>query len=223
MTLPTKSSLSSTGAPDLSILGDRLTLHPPSATPSPSDHQLPTDPNAYPERALLTSYARFSNAPFDFLRELSRHVSGTGWRSFDTFVGQDIFYKGFSERMKVMVLSNPRLVRKIEELAQKRVDVELNEGFLNGGAQTRKRALEAQLKDVADEWTENMICKMESRRFIRGAYYLCTQLLTMAYHQGMPNIHSDSFQFPKTIFVSILAFKPFIVIAMTLLILANPR
>lgn len=30
-----------------------------------------------------------------------------------------------------------------------------------------------------------MICKMESRYFIRGAYYLATQLLTRAYHQGI--------------------------------------
>jgi len=29
-----------------------------------------------------------------------------------------------------------------------------------------------------------MICKMESKRFIRGASYMCTQLLTRAYHQG---------------------------------------
>ncbi|KJF60279.1 acyltransferase [Coccidioides immitis RS] len=32
---------------------------------------------------------------------------------------------------------------------------------------------------------DNMICKMESKTFIRGAYYLCTQLLTRAYHQGI--------------------------------------
>lgn len=180
-----KSSLSNMGAPDLSILGDRLTLHPPSVASSSADHNLPEDPTTSSEQPLLTSYARFRTAPFDFLRELGQHVSGTGWRSFDDFIGQDIFYKGFSERMKNMVLRNPRLVKKIQELAEKRVDVERAEGILaDGVAQARTREIEGQLKDVADGWTENMICKMESRRFIRGAYYLCTQLLTRAYHQG---------------------------------------
>jgi hypothetical protein len=31
---------------------------------------------------------------------------------------------------------------------------------------------------------DNMICKMENKTFIRGAYYFATQLLTRAYHQG---------------------------------------
>ena len=30
-----------------------------------------------------------------------------------------------------------------------------------------------------------MICKFESKTFIRGAYYLVTQLLLRAYHQGI--------------------------------------
>lgn len=34
-----------------------------------------------------------------------------------------------------------------------------------------------------------MICKMDSKYFIRGAYYFATQLLTRAYHQG---IHINS-------------------------------
>ncbi|KAF1814155.1 acyltransferase [Eremomyces bilateralis CBS 781.70] len=33
--------------------------------------------------------------------------------------------------------------------------------------------------------TEDMIAKMEGKRFIRGAYYMVTQLLTRAYHQGI--------------------------------------
>lgn len=180
-----RTSLANSGAPDLSILGDRLTLHPAGVRPIANQANLPDDPNTSPEQALLTSYASFRSAPFDFLRELGLHVSGTGWRSYDKFVGQEIFYKGFSERMKNMILRNPRLVAKIEELAQKRVDVETSQGLLEDGGQARKRAIEGQLKEVCDEWTENMICKMESRRFIRGAYYLATQLLTRAYHQGI--------------------------------------
>lgn len=180
-------SPSSTIAPDLSILGDRLTLHPPGVT-SNSPPALPHPPQTSPDQPLLEPYARFRSTPFDFLREVSLHVSGTGWRSYDTIVGQDVFYKGYSDRMKGMVLRNPQLLGKMEELAQKRVSVEIEEGLLAAADQEmqekRRREIESQLKEVAEDWTDKMICKMESKRFIRGAYYLATQLLTRAYHQG---------------------------------------
>lgn len=191
-----KKTASSGIAPDLSILGDRLTLHSPVVSPS-------TAPS--PELPLLESYARFRKSPLDFLREAGLHVSGTGWRSYDKIIGQEIFYNGFSDRMKGMVLRNPRLVKKIEELALKRVDVEVAEGSLGGSgteaAQKRRSDIETQLTEVADDWTDKMICKMESRRFIRGAYYLATQLLTRAYHQGMQHLSSLEF-FPSLIHTS---------------------
>lgn len=223
-----KSPPANVGAPDLSILGDRLTLHPPSVassssstsgfltsstsssqpassssssisvfnSSSPDDNaNLPLDPSTSPEQPLLTSYARFRTAPFDFLRELSAHVSGTGWRSYDQICGQEIFYKGFSERMKNNILRNPRLVAKIRDLAAKRVHVETQQGLVSGqdAKSTRNIQLETQLTELAEQWSDGMICKMESKRFIRGAYYLCTQLLTRAYHQGNPRLLVSSF------------------------------
>ncbi|KAI4849165.1 acyltransferase [Aureobasidium sp. EXF-8845] len=160
-------------APDLSILGDRLTLHPAGVV---QDQETP----------LLTSYARFRSAPLDFLREVSLHLSGTGWRSYDDFIGRNIFYNGFSDHIKALVLKNPRLQSKISELAHKRLDVELAEGTLPPSkVEDRRREMKSQLIQVADSWTDQMICKMDSRRFIRGAYYFATQLLTRAYHQGI--------------------------------------
>jgi hypothetical protein len=88
------------------------------------------------------------------------------------------------------------LVRKVRELAAKRVEVEDNMGLFGSGSgvgdkdkKTRRRVqIEESLMEVAHTMTDNMICKMESKSFIRGAYYLATQLLTRAYHQGMLNI-----------------------------------
>ncbi|KAF2188102.1 acyltransferase-domain-containing protein [Zopfia rhizophila CBS 207.26] len=172
-------------APDLSITADdQVHLHAAGY-------------NESPERGLVHSMARFRSAPLDFIREVSLHVSGTGWRSYDKIVGQPIFYNGFSEEMKARVLSNPMLVSKIRELAAKRVDVEANEGLLREEAREglrvgekdrmvrRRVQIEESLMEVAETLTDNMICKMESKSFIRGAYYLATQLLTRAYHQGV--------------------------------------
>ena len=173
--------MSDSSAPDLSIVGDRLTLHPSGVT---QDQETP----------LLSSYARFRSAPLDFLREVSLHVSGTGWRSYDEFIGRNIFYNGFSDHIKALVLKNPRLQAKISELAHKRLDVEVAEGLLpTQDVHKRQTQIEAQLVQVADLWTDQMICKMDSRRFIRGAYYIATQLLTRAYHQGNNNLSTRAF------------------------------
>ncbi|MCJ1433370.1 hypothetical protein MMC27_002730 [Xylographa pallens] len=144
-----------------------------------------------PEQNVIASYASFRQAPLEFLKEVSLHVSGTGWRSYDDIIGQPVYYRGFSENMKAAVMSRPMLQAKIKELAEKRLQVEEEEGLLGVGSlkerrkAERKEELEQNLKKVAADTTDNMICKMESKTFIRGAYYFATQLLTRAYHQGI--------------------------------------
>ncbi|RAR14475.1 glycerol-3-phosphate acyltransferase [Stemphylium lycopersici] len=173
-------------APDLSITADdNVHLHAAGY-------------NESPDRGLIHSFARFRSSPLNFLREVSLHFSGSGWRSFDDHIGQPEFYSGFSEEMKGRVLSSPMLVAKIRELADKRVEVEAKEGLLgeevqNGGGgvgekdrrSKRRVEIEESLMQVSEGWTDSMICKMESKSFIRGAYYFATQLLTRAYHQGV--------------------------------------
>jgi hypothetical protein len=162
-------------APDLSITaGDHVQLH------AAGYHEAP-------DRGLIHSFARFRSSPLDFLRDVSLHFSGTGWRSFDHHIGQPEFYTGFSENMKTRVLSSPMLLAKVRELAEKRVQVEAKDGLLDDADRREKRRaqIEESLIQVSETWTDGMICKMESKRFIRGAYYLATQLLTRAYHQGV--------------------------------------
>jgi 1-acyl-sn-glycerol-3-phosphate acyltransferase len=180
-----RSSSPAEQAPDLSITADdQVHLHAAGY-------------NESPDRGLIHSFARFRSSPLDFIREVSLHFSGTGWRSFDDHIGQPEFYPGFSEDMKARVLSSPMLVAKVRELATKRAEVEAKEGLLGEEAQNghgvgekdrkakRRLQIEESLMEVSEGWTDSMICKMESKGFIRGAYYFATQLLTRAYHQGV--------------------------------------
>lgn len=174
-------------APDLEILGDQVTVHPAGYFAESPD--IPDDSS--PDRNLVSHMARFRQSPLDFLREASLHLSGSGWRAYDDFIGQPIFYAGFTEQMKAAVMSVPMLRRKIAELAEIRVRVEegqgllgTGDGVLSGRREKRRAEVEESLRLVAEELTGGMICKFESKTFIRGAYYLCTQLLTRAYHQG---------------------------------------
>ena len=176
---------SPSSAPDLEILGNHITIHP-SGFVEPPPLQ-----DADPEQNLVGHMARFRESPLDFLREVSLHVSGTGWRAYDDPVGQPIYYQGFTENMKAMVMRAPMLKRRIEELAAKRVEVEEKQGLLGEGSERvrrvaqRREEITVSLYKVATDLTDGMIFKPESRRFIRGAYYFCTQLLTRAYHQGI--------------------------------------
>ncbi|KAI9754159.1 MAG: hypothetical protein M4579_004827 [Chaenotheca gracillima] len=222
-----------TSAPDLDILGDQVTIHPgppprPETLIAPSEPTIGSDSDSATaseqhdrittkntDRNLVAHMARFRESPLDFLREVSLHVSGTGWRAYDDVIGaQPIFYPGFSDTMREAVMSGTMLQGKIEELAERRVGVEevlqgwrvvagVGPGEIAGGGQAggerekkgrewlekrrtrRKKELVNSLHDVAERMVDQMICKFESKRFIRGAYYLCTQLLTRAYHQGI--------------------------------------
>ncbi|KAI1340290.1 acyltransferase [Xylariaceae sp. FL0016] len=171
-------------APDLQILGDQITLQPRSYVEARRDVDT--------EEALMHNMARFRSEPLQFLREVSLYVSGTGWRAYDKVIGQPIFYSGFSEQMKNSVVSAPLLQEHISELAERRIEVEEREGWLKkddkyfGIKKAHRRAvIESGIREVAEKMTNDMICKFESKTFIRGAYYLVTQLLTRAYHQGI--------------------------------------
>ncbi|UKZ54635.1 hypothetical protein TrVGV298_008445 [Trichoderma virens] len=173
-------------APDLQILGDEITLQPSGfVEPKGIVHD-------EKEEALMNQSPRFRSEPLQFLREVSLYVSGQGWRAYDRVIGQPVFYSGFSENMTSMVLSAPLLQKRISQLANDRLAVEEKEGLLNKDDKDyitkraqRRNTLENSLLEVAEKLTDNMICKMESNAFIRGAYYLCMQLVTRAYHQGI--------------------------------------
>lgn len=175
-------------APDLEIVGDQVTIRPSGFTGGPGSQDEPIT-----ERNLVRHMVRFRESPLEFLREVSLYMSGTGWRAYDDVIGQPVFYPGFSERIKSCILANPMLQEKIRELASTRLRAEDKEGLVatkEGANWDEKRArrrheLESSLREVVDTMMENMICKMENKTFIRGAYYMCTQLLTRAYHQGI--------------------------------------
>lgn len=184
--MPSDKSPVGDSAPDLEIVGNKVTIHPSGVTGGlePQDEQIT-------ERNLVRHMARFRENPFDFLREVSLYMSGTGWRAYDDVIGQPIFYSGFTDRMKSQILASPLLQGKVKELADARLAVEEKDGLLDvkpGPLEQKKihrrNEIQSNLKEVVDSMLDNMICKMESKRFIRGAYYLCTQLLTRAYHQG---------------------------------------
>ncbi|PHH54823.1 Glycerol-3-phosphate acyltransferase [Ceratocystis fimbriata CBS 114723] len=185
-------------APDLKIGGSEITLQPTGyVPPATKRHQDKKNSPAgsldsEKEEALLHT-SSFRSDPFRFLREISLHVSGSGWRGYDNFIGQLILYPGFTDHIKEKVLSAKLLRDRIAELSNNRLVKEDTEGCF-GTPGTKKHArLRARrqadiisgLEDVADKMIENMMVKFESKAFLRGGAYLATQLTLSAYHQGI--------------------------------------
>ncbi|KAF2671853.1 glycerol-3-phosphate acyltransferas-like protein [Microthyrium microscopicum] len=169
-------------APDISILGDNATLYPSGYTESQARR------NEDKSRTLIDTMARFRSSPLEFFREVSLHVNGTGWRAYDNPIGAPMYFPGFTDRMKEMVMSSTMLQEKITDLSTKRVVVEKKEGLLTGdeaAQEKRYNQLKQSLEEVVDDMLDKMVCKMENKTFIRTQYYLATQLLTRAYHQGI--------------------------------------
>ena len=217
MSSPNKSSANTSlasSAPDLSIRGDRVAILSTGYT-KPASEQISIDKSSgdinaqddqdSDESAVVSHAARFRQSPWNFFREISLHVSGSEWRSYDNVIGQPIFYSGFSENMKSSVISSSLLQKKIRYLADKKVKSEeaqvssrqrsdrrdgdedrlVDKDHRDQAMETKRISIQLSLNKFAEKLIDNMICKMESKTFIRSAYYFATQLLTRAYHQGM--------------------------------------
>ncbi|KAL7272195.1 hypothetical protein RUND412_005023 [Rhizina undulata] len=193
--MPKPKPLANSASPDIDLLPDSLQIHPPLVPEQ--DHKSITVLSEESKNLITPHFSHFRDDPFSFLREISLHYSGSGWRAYNEPIGQKIFYKGFSEEMKQRVLRSEMLRGKIKELAEKRLVEEEGRGMFDGvhsqggkmaketRKQRRRREVEKQLEEVADGVVEGMICKFESKKFIRGAYFIAMQILARTYHLGI--------------------------------------
>jgi 1-acyl-sn-glycerol-3-phosphate acyltransferase len=140
------------------------------------------------DRSLVEGMARFRQNPFSAANELLLFVRGVGWRSYDKVIGQPCFYNGYTDNLKQLVMKSPMLQRKLLELTERKLRGEEEEHLLDVESpmylqdrEARKTQIISGLVDITQGMLDNMICKMESKLYLRAAYYGCTQLLTRAY------------------------------------------
>jgi 1-acyl-sn-glycerol-3-phosphate acyltransferase len=170
----------------------------PNARTMPSASQLPQTEFSAPlqhestEQNLVEHMAHFEANPYEWFREVALFVSGSGWRSYENVTGQPVFYSGYTDKIKYAIMLSPILQRKLAGLTDKRLEVEEQDKLLDRASPTfetdkakRKDEIISSLREVTNTMIDNMVCKMESKYFIRSAYYMVTQLLTRAYHQGI--------------------------------------
>ncbi|OAL34714.1 hypothetical protein AYO20_05909 [Fonsecaea nubica] len=142
----------------------------------------------FTDRSILTRMQRFRTNPFTFAHEISLFVRGVGWRAYDNPIGQPVFYPGYTANVKNAVMASPLLRQKIVELTEERLKVEEKEHLLDTTSpmylperEKRRHEITSQLMEITADMLDKMVCKMESKMYIRAAFYGTTQLLTRAY------------------------------------------
>ena len=146
------------------------------------------------EQNIMKNMARFRSNPVEFFQEVAVYARGRGWRSYDNdkVVGQPVFYSGYTDMIKSATMRSTILQRRLAEMTEARLQIEENEGLLDKSSKDylldrlhRRAEIEASLIQITNNMLDRMVCKMESKATIRTAYYVCTNLLTRAYHQGV--------------------------------------
>ena len=146
------------------------------------------------EQNIMKNMARFRSNPLEFFQEVAVYARGRGWRSYDNdkVVGQPVFYSGYTDMIKAATMRSTMLQRRLADMTEARLQIEEKEGLLDKTSKDylldrlhRRAEIEASLIQITNNMLDRMVCKMESKATIRTAYYVCTNLLTRAYHQGV--------------------------------------
>ena len=146
------------------------------------------------EQNIMKNMARFRSNPLEFFQEVAVYARGRGWRSYDNdkVVGQPVFYSGYTDMIKTATMRSTMLQRRLADMTEARLQIEEKEGLLDKTSKDylldrlhRRAEIEASLIQITNNMLDRMVCKMESKATIRTAYYVCTNLLTRAYHQGV--------------------------------------
>lgn len=146
------------------------------------------------EQNIMKNMARFRSNPLVFFQEVAVYARGRGWRSYDNdkVVGQPVFYSGYTDMIKTATMRSTMLQRRLADMTEARLQIEEKEGLLDKTSKDylldrlhRRAEIEASLIQITNNMLDRMVCKMESKATIRTAYYVCTNLLTRAYHQGV--------------------------------------
>ncbi|BGP16858.1 hypothetical protein JCM10213v2_004865 [Rhodosporidiobolus nylandii] len=115
------------------------------------------------------------NDPIEFSKQLSLWVSGTGWRSYNEYIGGRVFYEGYSEDCIRHILTSRQVTSRVRHLTEKRLD-ELD--LPEGPARDQMRAqIEEELLKRTRKMANGLVAKMDSA--------MVNNLLVRLYRQGI--------------------------------------
>ncbi|CAO3633120.1 unnamed protein product [Cunninghamella echinulata] len=137
---------------------------------------------------------RIREDPVAFVLNMGLYYQGTGWRGYQEYVGNKVFYPQFSTNMKAKVLEAEAVNKTIEDLAEKQALSllssqskwqKLSDKEKSKLLHKQKKALRKELQAVAKGIAEKCIAKLDSIRFIKFFAFTVNNILVRLYHQGI--------------------------------------
>lgn len=165
--------------------------HFPSNAPVVVDNPDNSLPNHKITENIVEDFSRFRDDPVDFLKTLFHHAKGSSWRSYDNYIGQQLYTPGLTDFLKQKTLENPSLAKKIHEMALLQLEREAS-GFTSAkDLKNREEELHAWLREKAESMVDEMICTFDHKSVLRFLYYTVAQIFARTYHQG---VHVNSLE-----------------------------
>ncbi|CAO3611194.1 unnamed protein product [Cunninghamella blakesleeana] len=137
---------------------------------------------------------RIREDPVAFVLNMGLYYQGTGWRGYQEYVGNKIFYPQFSANMRAKVLESEAVNKTIDDLAEKQAISllssqskwqKLSDKEKSKMLHKQKKALRKELQAVAKGIAEKSVAKLDSIRFIRFFAFTVNNILVRLYHQGI--------------------------------------
>lgn len=126
---------------------------------------------------------RIREDPLSFLVQMGAYYRGTGWRSYEDYIGQRILYPGYSDQMRHAIIKSAQVQSKIKELAAAQATAQGQNSHID--IAKRQRELEQQLLDVTDAMTKKMVARMDSMQTLKFVAFAVNNVLVRMYHQGI--------------------------------------
>lgn len=173
---------------DMNDFPQATTDHPahfPSLTPIIINNVEENTSDRKTTENIVQDFSRFREDPIDFLKTLFRHAKGSSWRSYDNYIGQQLYTPGLSEFIKQKTLENPSLADKIHEMALLQLKRETPGYTSTEELKDREEQLHAWLREKAESMVDDMICTFDHKSVLRFLYYTVAQIFARTYHQGV--------------------------------------
>ncbi|GAA6042860.1 hypothetical protein JCM8097_007194 [Rhodosporidiobolus ruineniae] len=127
--------------------------------------------------------AHLRQDPIEFSKQLSLWVSGSGWRSYQDYIGARVFYEGYSDECMCGIMASPQVNAQIQRETDARLAALSHPATAD--MQKKRRQVESEVRKEARKVATGLVAKMDSIRFLRVFALVVHNALIRMYDQGI--------------------------------------
>ncbi|ODQ66133.1 acyltransferase-domain-containing protein, partial [Nadsonia fulvescens var. elongata DSM 6958] len=133
---------------------------------------------------IVEGHGRFREDPFGFIREVKSYLLSQSFRAYDNYIGKELFYPGFSDKIQAETLASPLVQEKIKTLVKNRISEEFKD-LSDDGVKQHELEIESWLVDITKNIIKGLATNFENKSTLKFAAFFTSQVLARTYHQGV--------------------------------------